>query len=118
MYGSEFSAARTAIQQIAALRLTLRYLGVPISDSSYLFGNNESVVTSGTIPHSQLSKRWHALSYHYTREAVASGMVMFHHIPGTQNPADILSKHWGHSQVYPMLRPILFYQGDTCNLLP
>ena len=116
-YGSEFSAARTAIQQIAGLRLTLRYLGVPISGRSYLFGDNESVVTSGTVPHSQLSKRWHALSYHYTREAIASGMVGFYHIPGTQNPADILSKHWGHSQVYPLLRPVLFYQGDTSNLL-
>ena len=116
-YGSEFSAARTAIQQIAGLRLTLRYLGVPIGECSYLFGDNESVVTSSTVPHSQLSKRWHALSYHYTREAIASGMVEFHHIPGPQNPADILSKHWGHSQVYPLLRPILFYRGDTSDLL-
>ena len=69
-YGSEFAAARTAIQQIAALRLKLQYLGVPISESSYLFGDNESVVKSGTIPHSLLSKRHHALAYHYMREAV------------------------------------------------
>ena len=51
-YGSEFAAAKSAIQQIAALRITLQYLGVEISDSSYLFGDNESVVKSGTIPHS------------------------------------------------------------------
>ena len=116
-YGSEFAAARTAIQQIAALRQTLQYLGVPISESSFLFGDNESVVKSGTVPHSQLSKRHHALAYHYTREAVASKMVSFHHIPGEINPADILSKHWGHSQVYPTLRPLLFYQGDTLDLI-
>ena len=115
--GSEFAAARAAIQQIAALRQALQYLGVPMRETSYLFGDNESVVKSGSIPHSRLSKRHHALAYHYTREAVASKMVAFHHIGGDQNPSDILSKHWGHSQVYPLLRPILFYKGNTLNLI-
>ena len=116
-YGSEFAAAKVAIQQIAGLRHTLRYLGVNLEETSYLFGDNESVVTSGSIPHSNLSKRHQMLAFHYTREAVASKMVAFHHIFGDLNPADILSKHWGHSQIYPMLRPILFYHGDTINLL-
>ena len=116
-YGSEFAAARTAIQQIAALRLTLQYLGVPIERSAFLFGDNEAVVTSGSVPQSRLNKRHQALAYHYTREAVASKMVIFHHIPGVINPSDILSKHWGHSQIYPMLRPIMFYHGDTIDLL-
>ena len=117
-YGSEFAAARRAIQQIAAMRVMLQYLGVPISESSYLFGDNESVVKSGSIPHSTLSKRHHALAYHYTREAVASKMVDFHHIPGDDiNPSDILSKHWSHSQVWTTLQPILFWAGDTGKLL-
>ena len=107
-YGSEFSAARTATQQIAGLRQALQYLGVPI---------RESVVKSSTVPHSQLSKRHHVLAYHFTREAVASKIVNFHHIPGDINPADILSKHWGHSQIYPTLRPLLFYRGNTLDLI-
>ena len=113
-HGSEFAAARTAIQQIAGLRQMLQCLGVPIRESSCLFGDNKLVVKSGSIPHSQLSKRHHALACHCTREAAASKMVSFHHINGDTNPADILSKHWGHSQV---LRPILFYKGDTLKLL-
>ena len=66
-HGSEFTAAKTAIQQITALRQALHYLGVPLRENSYLFGDNESVVKSGSIPHSRLSKRHHALSYHYAR---------------------------------------------------
>ena len=116
-YGSEFAAARTAIQQIAGLRQALQYLGVPTRESSYLFGDNKSVVKSGTIPHSMLSKRHHALAHHYTRKSVASKMISFHHIGGDINPADVLSKHWGHSQVYPMLRPLLFHKGDTLDLI-
>ena len=117
-YGSEFVAGRTAIQQIKALRITLRYLGVRIEEPSFLFGDNESVVKSSTVPHSLLNKRHHALSYHTVREAIAAGIVEFHHIPGTENPADILSKHWGHAQVYHhLLKPIMFYRGDTLDLI-
>ena len=45
-YGSEFAAARLAIQQIAGLRTSLRYLGVPVQGPSYLFGDDASVATS------------------------------------------------------------------------
>ncbi len=116
-YGSEFAAARTAIQQITGLRLTLRYLGVEVHGPTILFGDNESVVKSGTIPHSLLNKRHHGLAYHYTREAVASDAVNFYHIPGAINPADILSKHWGYQQVWTMMQPILFWKGETLDLL-
>ena len=117
-YGSEFGAGRTAVQQIRAHRQFLRYLGVPIEGKAYLFGDNESVIKSGSIPHSMLSKRHLALAYHYVREAVASGVIAFHHIPGEDNPADILSKHWGYTPIYHnLLKPILFYQGNTHELL-
>ena len=117
-YGSEFSAGRTAVEQITALRITLRYLGVPVFGPSYLFGDNESVVKSSTIPHSLLNKRHHALSYHKVREAIASEMVLFYHIPSVINPSDILSKHWGHSCVYhELLKPLLFYRGDTIEII-
>ena len=116
-YGSEFVAARTCIEQIVDLRCTLRYLGVPIRHKSYMFGDNKTVVDSSTIPHSRLHKRHTILSFHRVREAIASGMVAFHHLPGTINPADILSKHWGYTQIWSMLQPLLFWQGDTANLI-
>ena len=51
------------------------------------------------------------------REAIAAGILRFHHISGTTNPADILSKHWGLSAVWDSLRPILFWKGDTAALV-
>ena len=53
-YGSEFVAAKTATEQIMDIRQTLRYLGAPIATKSFLFGDNRSVVTSATLPHSTL----------------------------------------------------------------
>jgi hypothetical protein len=117
-YGSEFVAAKLATQQIMGLRTYLRYLGVHIEGPTRLFGDNGSVVKGGSTPHSPLKKRHHALSYHYTREAVASQAIDFQFIPGHLNPADILSKHWGYQQVWASaLRPILFWKGDTATLL-
>ena len=77
-YGSEFVAARTAVDQIIDIRTTLRYLGVPIRDKSYMFGDNKSVVTSSTIPNSTISKRHHLASYHRVREAIAAKFISFH----------------------------------------
>ncbi len=116
-YGSEFVASRICVEQVIDIRLTLRYLGVPIRETSYMFGDNESVTNSSSRPHAKLHKRHNALSFHKVREAVASGMIEYHHIPGEINPADILSKHWGYRQIWPQLQALLFWQGDTSQLL-
>jgi len=111
-FGSEYVAACTATEQIHDLRLTLCYLGVPLDGPSFMFGDNESVVNMASVPHSKLHKRHNALSCHCTREDIAAGVTHFHHIVGTTNPADILSKHWGHSSIWETLRPLLFWRGD------
>ena len=116
-YGSEFVAARTAVDQIIDIRTTLRYLGVPIRDKSYMFGDNRSVVTSSTIPNSTISKRHLLASYHRVREAIAAKFISFHWKDGKSNPADILSKHWEFATVWPLLKPILFWRGETATQL-
>jgi len=115
-YGSEFVAARTCVEQIIDLRNTLRYLGVPIAEKGYMFGDNESVVNSSSIPHAKLHKHHTALSFHRVREAIASGYIDFVYLPGADNPADILSKHWAYSAVWQMLQSLLFWEGDTANI--
>jgi hypothetical protein len=115
-YGSESLALRTCIEQVVDLRTTLRYLGVPIRDRSFIFGDNESVVNSATQPHARLTKRHNLLSFHYVREAIARGFIVFTHIPGQENPSDILSKHWGYSDIWCCLKAMLFWEGDTLDI--
>ena len=112
-YGSEFVAARTCVEQIIDLRNTLRYLGVPLREKAFMFGDNNSVVNSAMKIDSKLHKRHTILSFSRVREAIAAGIVRFHWIPGESNAADILSKNWGHAQVWPLLRPLLFWYGDA-----
>ena len=110
-YGSEFVAAQIASEQIYDLRTTLRYMGVPIKGPTYMFGDNGSVVTSSTLPHSSLNKRHNALAYHKVRESIVAEILNFIHINEDENPADILSKHCGHHQMWPTVQALLFRQG-------
>ena len=110
-YGSEFVAARIGSDQIINLRTTLRFFGVEVEEASYMFGDNQSVISSSTLPHSALNKRHNALSYHRVREAVAAGIVKFIHMFGESNSANVLRKHCAHPQLWPLIEPILFWRG-------
>ena len=85
------------------IRQTLRYLGAPIGAKSFLFGDNRSVVTSATLPHSTLTKRHNILAFHRVREAVAAKLMAFYWIQSAYNLRYMLSKHWDHPTVYPMI---------------
>ena len=117
-YGSEFMVARQAVERIIDLRYTLRMLGVPLDGPAWMFGDNKAVVTSSTIPHSSLGKRWNALSYHRVREAIAGGWVRFEHIPGTENPSDILTKPLPWFKLKLVVEPLLMWKGDPANYSP
>ena len=71
-YGSEFVAAKIRVEQIIDLRNTLRYLGVPICEKSYMSIYNEFVVNSSSIPHVKLHKKHISLSFHQACEVMAS----------------------------------------------
>ena len=107
-YGSEFSSARTCVEQIIDLRNTLWYLRVPIRKKSFVFGDNNTVVNGSVVLHAKINKRHVALSFHIVREAIVAKIVSHHFIKGSANPADTLNKHWGHSKVWPVLKAILF----------
>ena len=116
-YGSEYVAVRTCVEQIMDLRSTLRYMGVPVSGETFMFGDNKAVVDSSNIPHYKIHKRHNMLSYHRVREAIAYKICTFFHIDGNINPADILSKHWSYAKVRDSIKPLLFYSGNTMDLV-
>src|SRR5687767_14859526 len=114
-YGSEFVASCVCVEQIVDLQNTLRHLDVLIREQSYMFGDNESVVNLSSIPHSKLHK-WHtALSLHCICEVVASKYVGFYFLPGANNPADVLSKHWLYTSNWNNLQCLLFWKRDKAT---
>jgi hypothetical protein len=108
-YGSEFVAARTWVEQIIDLCHTLRYLGVPVIERNQMFGDNKTVVDSATKIHAKLHKRQTALLFHRVRKAMAAGFIGFHHIPGSRNSADVLTKHWLYTLVYGLCYNLYYF---------
>jgi len=92
-------------------------LGVPVEPEAYLFGDNESVVHSSTIPHSQLAKRWNALSYHRVREAITGHWLSFKHLAGKFNPSDFLTKNLSAVDFNPFIEILMKHKGDPSNYL-
>lgn len=91
-YGSEMVAGRIAVDAAVELRYNLRMLGAPVKGRTILFGDNKSMVTNTSLPHSTLKKRNQANNYHRVREAVASGIVSIVHVDTDYNLADMGTK--------------------------
>ena len=75
--------------------------------------DNRSVVPSTTLPHSTLTKRHNILSFHRVSEAIAAKLMAFYWIQSAYNLSDMLSKHWDHPTVYPMILKLLI---TRCNI--
>ena len=114
-YGAEFVAARMGVDKIIDLVFTLKSMGVPVEEPVWMFGDNQSVVTSSTIQHSVLSKRWVALSYHRVRAAIAHGLIKFCHVDTKNNAADVGTKALGQIDFHALIDPMLFTYGDTMS---
>ena len=69
-YGSEFVTAKTATE----------YPGASIGSKSFLFGDDRSVITGATLPHSTLTKCHNILAFHRVREAIAAKIMAFYWI--------------------------------------
>ena len=105
-FGSEAVAARIAAERIIDLRLTAAYLGVHVKES-VLFGDNETVVKSITLPHARLHKRHNMLSYHKARECVAAGIFRMRRMQPSRHPKQALGYGFGvgNSQAVDVLAP-------------
>jgi hypothetical protein len=99
-YASECVADRIYVEQVIELHNTLRFLGVLIKEKSYMFDDNKSVVDSLM---QELNAKLHMLhfmlSFHYVRETIAGAILGFYFLKRDDNPADVLSNHWGFTQI-------------------
>jgi hypothetical protein len=95
--GSECAWSQTCVKQDIGLRSPLRYLKTPIYNKACMFKKNELVVNGSSTARVK--------------------PIGYYHIRSEANPSDVLRKHWGYSQVWTLLRCVLFWRGDTALLL-
>jgi hypothetical protein len=107
-FGSEFVAARIAVELIESLRYKLRMFGVPLVGPANMFCDNNGVVINCTIPESTLKKKHYAIAYHKVREAVAQGTIRIAKEDTKTNLADILTKPLPGPRMKELLYHILY----------
>ena len=91
-FGSEFIAMKQRCEYLRRLRYKLRMLGIPIDLPSYIFGDNQSVLTNSALPLSSLKKKSSSIAFHFVREGVARGQWLITYLNTNENPADMCTK--------------------------
>ena len=107
-YGSEMVAARIAIDTLVEFHYKLRMLGIPVENTSFLVGDNMSVVINTTLPSSSLKKKHQACNYHCIREVIATSYLLFGHIDTKLNLANICTKPLPAPTFHALAAPYLF----------
>jgi hypothetical protein len=64
----------------------------------------------------KLHKRHTMMSFHRVTGNIAAGILGFYFLPGDDNPADILSKQWGYTQIKERLKSLLFWRGHIAKM--
>ena len=91
-FGSEFIAMKQCCEYIRGLRYKLRMMGIPVEMPTYIFGDNQSVLSNTTIPHSKLNKKSSSIAFHFVREGVARDEWRTTYINTDDNPSDMCTK--------------------------
>jgi hypothetical protein len=107
-FGSELVAMRIARDLIVALRIKLRYFGVPINGPASILCDNQGVVKNTSIPTSTLTKKHNAINYHIIRESAAMGIIRVGKEDTETNLADLLTKILNQPRRESLLEHIMY----------
>ena len=91
-FGAEFIAMKLCCEHIRGLRYKLRMMGIAVDKPSFVFGDNQSVLSNTSLPHSKLKKKSSSIAYHFVREGVAKLEWCTTYLNTNLNPSDMLTK--------------------------
>ena len=74
-FGAEFTALKTSVEEVVAIRYYLQSMGVLVTKATPIFCDNMGVILNAANPGSSLNKKAIALSYHFVREHQAGGVI-------------------------------------------
>ncbi|KAL7460633.1 hypothetical protein ACHAXS_001077 [Conticribra weissflogii] len=102
------------VDTLRGLRYKLRKMGVAIDGTTHVYGENMSVIRNTLKPESTLNKKSNVLCFCSVRESAIMGETLTSHIPGTENPADLMTKIFFRSKHQYLMRSLLhdIYNND------
>jgi hypothetical protein len=79
-----------------------------LEGTANVFCDNQSVVTTVSVPESTLKKKHNSIAYHRVREAVAAGTIRVIKEPTETNLADMLTKPLPGPKLHECCKRILY----------
>ena len=79
-------------EYIRGLCYKLRMMGIPLNLPTYIFGDNQCVLSNTSKPHSTLKKKSSSIAYHYVLEGTARDEWRTTYLNTHHNPSDMLTK--------------------------
>ena len=62
---------KQAMEYARGLRYKLQMMGMMVNEPTFVFGDNQLVLTNTTVPASTLKKKSNAITYHFVQEGCA-----------------------------------------------
>ena len=90
--GAKFLSGRKVCEKIIDHRSYLHYLGKPVHNMDHVWGDNEIMINSLTVPDAKIHKQHNMLSFHFVRSIMLWGYINMLHISTKCNFANILTK--------------------------
>ena len=91
-FGAEFVAMKLCYEYIRGLRYKLRMMGIAVDMPSFVFCDNQSVLSNTLLPHSKLKKESSSIVFRFVRESVTKTEWKTTYLNTKFNPSDILTK--------------------------
>jgi hypothetical protein len=117
VFGAEFVALKTGMEAARGLRYKLRMMGIPVTEPTFVYGDNMSVIYNTSRPESTLKKKSNEICYHFARESVAMGESLTAHVRSEDNPADLCTKIIPGGQKRSRLVSMIMYNTSNVDVL-
>ena len=89
------------------MRYYLRSMGVKVTKTSIIYGDNLSAITNAINPGSALKKKYLALAYHFCREYYSAGVADIRKIDTKDNFADGFTKALASEEFHGFINEII-----------
>jgi hypothetical protein len=89
---AEYLSCSHCARQVLWLRSLFEELGFPQTQPTPLYCDNQGTVTCTHDPQSHSRMKHIDIRAHFIRDCVNNRLIDVHHIPGVENPADLLTK--------------------------
>ena len=90
-FGAEFIAMKLFCEYMRPAVQT-KNEGAAIDMPSFIFGDNQSVLSNASLPHSKLKKKIFSITYHFVREGSAKNEWKTTYLHTNLNPSDMFTK--------------------------